>query len=246
MQSFESAGDQAGGNPEQTSGGNAEGARAEEYRENGQVPSRRRGNPHGRRQCIQGRQTCVLFRSPLIARSWTSTPGKHTGIGSTKEKSKSLDMLKQKRQAKESRRVSRTSWTKRTAKSDDPFKANKNRDSESPAPRRQYSESGSSTSDDEEGQVHRPKLDDVASVDGTHPKVDDKLTLADLNKARITRDMLENQCMSERFDDYVKGTPILSASLVAANCLLAGGWVRLLIGMDQGETIYRLCEIVGE
>lgn len=36
-------------------------------------------------------------------------------------------------------------------------------------------------------------------------KGDEKITLDDLSKARLTRDMLENQCMSDRFEEYVKG-----------------------------------------
>jgi len=58
-------------------------------------------------------------------------------------------------------------------------------------------------------------------------KAEDKLTLQDINKARITRDMLENQCMSSHFEEYVKGS-----------------WVRILVGTDQGQSVYRLGEVV--
>lgn len=84
--------------------------------------------------------------------------------------------------------------------------ANKTRDSESPTPRRRSS-SPSSESEDEEGQVHR-KGDDASDLDGVQIKGDEKITLEHLNKARLTRDMLEHQCMSDRFDEYVKGTSI--------------------------------------
>ncbi|KAG9045417.1 hypothetical protein FS837_006350 [Tulasnella sp. UAMH 9824] len=109
---------------------------------------------------------------------------KHTGIGASEKKSRGLEALKQKRQLKESRR------------------ANKTRDSESPTPRRRSS-SPSSDSEDEEGQVHR-KGDDASDLDGVQMKGDEKITLDDLSKARLTRDMLENQCMSDRFEEYVK------------------------------------------
>ncbi|KIO24932.1 hypothetical protein M407DRAFT_76345 [Tulasnella calospora MUT 4182] len=133
---------------------------------------------------------------------------KHTGIGASEKKSRGLEALKQKRQLKESRR------------------ANKTRDSESPTPRRRSS-SPSSDSEDEEGQVHR-RGDDASDLDGVQIKGDEKITLDDLSKARLTRDMLESQCMSDRFDEYVKGA-----------------WVRLLVGNDQqGQPVYRLCEVV--
>ncbi|KAG9028903.1 hypothetical protein FRB95_005901 [Tulasnella sp. JGI-2019a] len=136
---------------------------------------------------------------------------KHTTIGSTKEKSRMLEALKQKRQAKESRRATR------------------DHDSESPEPRRrrQRSDSPSSGSEDEEGQVPRKGSDDN-SLDGVQLKLaPDVLTLDDLNKARITRDMLENQCFSSHFEDFVKGA-----------------WVRLVVGMDGSEMVYRICEVI--
>ncbi|KAG9018124.1 hypothetical protein FRB90_012212 [Tulasnella sp. 427] len=126
---------------------------------------------------------------------------KHAGIGASEKKSRGLEALKQKRQQKETRR------------------ANKTRDSESPTPRRRSS-SPSSESEDEEGQVHR-RGDDASDMD--HGKGDEKITLEDLSKARLTRDMLENQCMSDRFEDYVKG----KLSLLPSN-----------------QPVYRICEVV--
>ncbi|KAG8859074.1 hypothetical protein FRB96_004644 [Tulasnella sp. 330] len=136
---------------------------------------------------------------------------KHTTIGSTKEKSRTLEALKQKRQQKESRR------------------ATKAHDSESPEPRRrrQRSDTPSSLSESEEGQVPR-KGSDNSSLDGVQLKpAPDVLTLMDLNKAQITRDMLENQCFSSQFEEFVKGA-----------------WVRLVVGLDAGEMVYRICEVM--
>lgn len=87
-----------------------------------------------------------------------------------------------------------------------PLQATKTRDSESPAPRRARSDTPSDMSDSEEGQVHKgSKGSDNSSLDGVQLKTDDKLTLADLNKARITRDMLEKHCFSSHFEEYIKG-----------------------------------------
>ncbi|KAG8963272.1 hypothetical protein FRC00_007026 [Tulasnella sp. 408] len=149
---------------------------------------------------------------------------KHTGIGASEKKSRGLEALKQKRQLKESRRVRSAVAGKHTWHSGlfagSPFleQANKTRDSESPTPRRRSS-SPSSDSEDEEGQVHR-RGDDASDLDGVQMKGDEKITLDDLSKARLTRDMLENQCMSDRFEEYVKGKAFDDVS----------PWIRTLIG----------------
>ncbi|KIK97305.1 hypothetical protein PAXRUDRAFT_825064 [Paxillus rubicundulus Ve08.2h10] len=55
---------------------------------------------------------------------------------------------------------------------------------------------------------------------------DDPITVEDLATCRLTRDMLARICMYPWFEDYVKG-----------------GWVRYLIGQENNEPVYRLCEV---
>lgn len=52
------------------------------------------------------------------------------------------------------------------------------------------------------------RQDDASSLDGVQLKADEKLTVKDLQRVQITRDMLENQCMSDKFAEYVTGTYI--------------------------------------
>ncbi|KAG8927066.1 hypothetical protein FRC02_008513 [Tulasnella sp. 418] len=133
---------------------------------------------------------------------------KHTAPGSTKEKSRTLEALKEKRQAKESRR------------------SKKARGSDSPPLKRQRSTTPSSSSEDEEGQYQpSPSKHDETSKESRVK--DETITHEDLNKVRVTRDMLEKHCMATWFEDYVKGS-----------------WVRLLVGMDNGEPVHRICEVI--
>ncbi|KAI6026028.1 hypothetical protein EDC04DRAFT_2721634 [Pisolithus marmoratus] len=56
---------------------------------------------------------------------------------------------------------------------------------------------------------------------------DEPVTLSDLTTCRLTRDMLAKHCMAPWFEDYVKG-----------------GWVRYLIGNEDNQPVYRLCEVI--
>lgn len=56
---------------------------------------------------------------------------------------------------------------------------------------------------------------------------DEPVALSDLSACRLTRDMLAKYCMAPWFEDYVKGA-----------------WVRYLIGNEDNEPVYRLCEVI--
>lgn len=56
---------------------------------------------------------------------------------------------------------------------------------------------------------------------------DEPITLSDLGTCRLTRDMLAKYCMAPWFEDYVKGA-----------------WVRYLIGNEDNQPVYRLCEVI--
>ncbi|KAG9101765.1 hypothetical protein FRC06_002676 [Ceratobasidium sp. 370] len=113
---------------------------------------------------------------------------KHTSIGATKEKSKGLEQLKEKRRAKQDNvsRKARTSFE------------------ESPAKRR--SSTPSSESSDEEGQF-RPGDD---SFDNSTPvqkkeEKEEPVTIADFHKARLTREQLAKFCHVSWFQELVQG-----------------------------------------
>ncbi|CCM01841.1 uncharacterized protein FIBRA_03911 [Fibroporia radiculosa] len=55
---------------------------------------------------------------------------------------------------------------------------------------------------------------------------DEPATLEDLEKCQLSRDMLARFSMAPWFEEAVKG-----------------GWVRFLIGMENGEGVYRICEV---
>ncbi|KAG8688571.1 hypothetical protein FRC08_011364, partial [Ceratobasidium sp. 394] len=113
---------------------------------------------------------------------------KHTSIGATKEKTKGLEQLKEKRKAKQDNisRKARTSFE------------------ETPAKRR--SSTPSSVSSDEEGQF-RPGDD---SFDNSTPvqkkeEKEEPVTIADFHKARLTREQLAKFCHVSWFQELVQG-----------------------------------------
>lgn len=65
-------------------------------------------------------------------------------------------------------------------------------------------------SDDEEedGQISKyEEYEDKAKPGGNKPSSDDEpVTVEDLNKARITRDMISKYCYAPWFEDLMKGT----------------------------------------
>ncbi|KAI0827453.1 plus-3-domain-containing protein [Trametes gibbosa] len=86
------------------------------------------------------------------------------------------------------------------------------------------------TSDDEEdGQI--TKYDEEEERDrklyGKSNPDDEPVSLEDLNKCRIGRNQIAKHCMAPWFEDYVKGA-----------------WVRYLIGQENNQPVYRICEVV--
>ncbi|OBZ76496.1 hypothetical protein A0H81_03166 [Grifola frondosa] len=134
----------------------------------------------------------------------------HAVRGATKEKSRKLDELKARRKAKDEKKRTRTNSPKRE---------------------RSSSPMDMETSDDEEEDGQITKYDEQEERDRRiYNKVnpdEEAVTIDDLSKCRLTRDMLAKHCMAPWFEDYVKGA-----------------WVRYLIGQEtSGESVYRLCEI---
>ncbi|KAG5649652.1 hypothetical protein H0H81_002686 [Sphagnurus paluster] len=59
------------------------------------------------------------------------------------------------------------------------------------------------------------------------PAVDEPATMEDLEKCRLSRDSLAKYCMTPWFQDYV-----------------SNAWVRYLIGQENNEPVYRICQIL--
>ncbi|KAK7449230.1 RNA polymerase-associated protein rtf1 [Stygiomarasmius scandens] len=141
----------------------------------------------------------------------------HTARGSTKEKTRKLDELKARRKAKDEK--------------------NRNRGSGN-SPKRERSESPmdmeTSDEEDEDGMISKTEQEEEreaklfgkpssSSVSDNEP-----ITMTDLENIRLTRGHLVKHCMAPWFEEYVRGA-----------------WVRYLIGNENGQPVYRICEITG-
>ncbi|KAF8874836.1 hypothetical protein BD779DRAFT_1565326 [Infundibulicybe gibba] len=131
----------------------------------------------------------------------------HAVRGATKEKSRKLDELKARRKAKDEKRRNN-----------------------SPKRDRSSSPMDMEISDDEEEDGQISKLEQAEEREKKLlPKAipdDEPVTMDDLEKCRLTRDMLVKYCLAPWFEDYVHGA-----------------WVRYLIGMEDGQPVYRICEV---
>ncbi|KAF9224867.1 plus-3-domain-containing protein [Gyrodon lividus] len=86
-----------------------------------------------------------------------------------------------------------------------------------------------SSGEEEDGQITKYEEEEEKDrkLYSKQPNPDDEpITVEDLSTCRLTRDMLARFCMYPWFEDYVKG-----------------GWVRYLIGQENNEPVYRLCEV---
>ncbi|THH18000.1 hypothetical protein EW146_g2928 [Bondarzewia mesenterica] len=132
----------------------------------------------------------------------------HAVRGATKEKTRKLDELKARRKAKDEKKRTRTS-PKRDRSS---------------SPMEMETDSG----EEEDGQISKFEEEEEKErklFNKAHPD-EERIILEDLDKIRVTRDMLAKHCMASWFEDYVKGA-----------------WVRFLIGNEKGQPVYRICEI---
>lgn len=106
-----------------------------------------------------------------------------------------------------------------------------------------------SSGEEEDGQITKYEEEEEKDrkLFAKQPNPDDEpITLEDLSACRLTRDMLARHCMAPWFEDYVKGKfhPAPTPSQLKAPH--AGGWVRYLIGQENNEPVYRLCEVTSE
>jgi RNA polymerase-associated protein RTF1 len=135
--------------------------------------------------------------------------GQHTVRGATKEKSRKLDELKAKRKAKDDKKVMplcRCSPDVRCL-----FLCGQTKGPGGSSPKRARSSSPDdmemSSEEEEDGQISRLELEEERDrrLYGRPDAEDEKLTLEDLMKCRLSRDMIAKACMAPWFEDYVKG-----------------------------------------
>ncbi|KAJ7918134.1 hypothetical protein B0H13DRAFT_1993489 [Mycena leptocephala] len=144
--------------------------------------------------------------------------------GKDKTKDKTLNALKAKRKAKDEKK--RTRGTS-------PKHAREHERSSSP-----MDMDMSDSSDSEDGQISKLDQEDERLFGKTSKSKSHKdnaeveselpLTLEHLQKIALTRDTLAKHSASPWFEKIV-----------------TGGWVRYLIGQEEGRRIYRVCQIIG-
>ncbi|KZV72561.1 hypothetical protein PENSPDRAFT_353582 [Peniophora sp. CONT] len=132
--------------------------------------------------------------------------------GATKEKTKTLEHL----------RAKRTERAEKRARGG------------SPGRERSSSPMDIETSeDDEDGQIGKDEQEDerLRRLSGGHTKSssssDAPIVKEDLNRIRLTRDLIAKHFTAPWFKDYVKGM-----------------WVKYLIGNEDGRPVYRACEVL--
>ncbi|KZT38612.1 plus-3-domain-containing protein [Sistotremastrum suecicum HHB10207 ss-3] len=114
---------------------------------------------------------------------------------------------------------------KRKAK-DERKKADKDRPT-SPKQDRDSSPSNMEISSDEDGEINRDEQREAKERESTdNQKKEAKITIDDMWNVTLSRDTILKQTENPWFEDFVKGA-----------------FVRYLIGTDQNESVYRLCEI---
>ncbi|KAG5353608.1 hypothetical protein C0989_004716 [Termitomyces sp. Mn162] len=133
----------------------------------------------------------------------------HTARGATKEKSRKLDELKAKRKAKDEKQ--RTKGSPKRDRSSSPMDMEISDDE---------SEDGQISKYEQEEEKERKMFSKPVFPD------DQPAAIEDLEKCRLTRDLLAKHCMAPWFPDYVQNA-----------------WVRYLIGQENGQPVYRICQI---
>ena len=107
---------------------------------------------------------------------------------------------------------------------------------------------GSSEDEEEDGQIN--KFDEEEEQDRKYfsktPAEDEgPLTVTDLEHVRVSRDALIKHCFSPWFPEFITGTFISTSIPYHRPTVLPGAWVRYLVGSDEGQPVYRVCEVVG-
>ena len=105
------------------------------------------------------------------------------------------------------------------------------------------SEDGQITKYDEEEEKERKLLEKLNSGHRKAEEDDRPVELADLEKCRLTRNMLDKYCTAPWFEEYVQGERnFLLTTFDDFDDFCAGAFVRYLIGEDNGP-VYRICEV---
>ncbi|KNZ72520.1 RNA polymerase-associated protein [Termitomyces sp. J132] len=144
----------------------------------------------------------------------------HTARGATKEKSRKLDELKAKRKAKDEKQ--------RVCECPLIYSVQKDLRNET-ALCRLWIWRSLSDDESEDGQISKYEQEEEKERKMFSKPVfpdDQPAAIEDLEKCRLTRDLLAKHCMAPWFPDYVQNA-----------------WVRYLIGQENGQPVYRICQI---
>lgn len=127
----------------------------------------------------------------------TEFQGKHATVGKTAEKVKGLAALAEKRRVKKERDANKVSKCCSISTADREGRPQDDADFESPRKARRQQSSSDESSEDGEIDKREEELE--------AERKEEQITVADLSKARITRDMLAKYCLAPWFEDFVKG-----------------------------------------
>ena len=124
------------------------------------------------------------------------------------------------------------------------------------SPKRDRSSSPMEMSDeeDEDGQISKLEQEEEREqrlVGKMKANEDQPITAEDLGTCQLTRDQISKYALHPWFEDYARGMLfyVLGNNTLTELFLCffqSGAWVRYLIGVDKGDPVYRVCEVVSK
>lgn len=101
-----------------------------------------------------------------------------------------------------------------------------------------------SDGESEDGQITKFEQEEekVGRLFNKSSSENEPITVEDLEKCRLTRDLLIKHSLAPWFEDYIKGVWPGFRHFRLTHPLNLGAWVRYLIGNENGP-VYRICEI---
>ena len=177
--------------------------------------------------------------------------GQHVQRGATKEKSRKLDELKARRKEKsEKKRVCPIPYMYPEYVPICFYK--KQNGPGSPKRDRSSSPMEMSDEEDEDGQISKLEQEEEREqrlVGKMKANEDQPITAEDLGTCQLTRDQISKYALHPWFEDYARGMYVSGNNTLTKLFICffqSGAWVRYLIGVDKGDPVYRVCEVVSK
>lgn len=104
------------------------------------------------------------------------------------------------------------------------------------------SEDGQITKDQQAEERERRLLKQISAP----PAEEEACSIADIERCRLSRDILLKHCWAPWFDDYVESESRVQRSMRYHRCFYSDAWVRFLIGNENGQPVYRICQVAGK